>query len=94
MGFEMSEATTIGTPRACPPSAVHDMIVTWTSSDGSLNIHPGDLILWVSDFRVVLTIEPHASETGVMVLTDGMPWPTFCLGDGIVAVRRYDVSEG
>jgi len=80
---------------ACPPSAVHDMITTWTDSAGTLLVFPGDLIVWVSEFRLVLTIEPHPSETGVMVLLDGgMPWPTFCRGDGIVAVRRYDTREG
>lgn len=86
--------TTSETPVSCPPSAEHDMITTWTNGDGSLNIQPGDLIVWVSDFRIVLTIEPHPSETGVMVLLDGMPWPTFCRGDGLVAVRRYDTDEG
>jgi hypothetical protein len=84
--------TTTETPVPCPPSAVHDMITTWTNGDGSLNIQPGDLIVWVSDFRLVLTIEPHASETGVMVLLDESLWPTFCRGDGLVAVRRYDVE--
>jgi hypothetical protein len=90
----MSETITTETPVSCPPSTVHDAITTWTSGDGSLNVQPGDLIVWVSDFRLVLTIEPHPSETGVMVLLDDMPWPTFCRGDGLVAVRRYDTGEG
>ena len=85
--------TTDETTVSCPPSAVHDMTTTWTNGDGSLNVQPGDLIVWVSDFRFVLTIEPHPSETGVMVLLDDMPWPTFCRGDGLVAVRRYDTDE-
>ena len=75
----------------CPPSAVVDMITCWTSAAGELLVFPGDLILWGSDFRLVLTIEPHGSGDGVMVLLDGMPWPALrgALADGRVAVRRY-----
>lgn len=86
--------TTTGTPVTCPPSAVHDMITTWTNGDGSINVQPGDLIVWAGDFRLVLTIEPHRVVAGVMVLLDGgMPWPTFCRGDGVIAIRRYDTGE-
>ena len=78
--------------KECPPSAVAETITCWTSAAGELLVFPGDLILWGSDFRLVLTIEPHGngSADGVMVLLDGgMPWPTYCRGDGLVAVRRY-----
>ena len=73
----------------CLPSAVAEKITHWTSAAGELLVFPGDLILWVNDLRLVLAIEPH-HDGGVMVLLDGgMPWPTYCRGDGLVAVRRY-----
>lgn len=83
-----------GVVTACPPSDVVDLIVSWADGDGTPNVQPGDLIVWHGDFSLVLTIEPHPSGTGVMVLTDGgMPWPTYCRGDDLVAVRRYVTEE-
>ena len=37
--------TTTETPVTCPPSDVAAEILYWTESDGTLNVHAGDLVL-------------------------------------------------
>jgi hypothetical protein len=72
---------------ACPPSAVHDMIVTFTE------VREGDLILWDGEFRLAERIWVMDHGNPAIVLDGGsiggiIPCGTYA------AVRRYDVSEG
>lgn len=85
--------TTTGTPVTCPPSAVHDMITTWTDSAGNLLVFPGDLVLVGAALECVEAIayEPPEDEA-VRVELEGRG-VTHCVSPGTpVAVRRYDTE--
>lgn len=84
--------TTTETPASCPPSAVHDMIVTWAE------VREGDLIVWEGEFQLVernwiwqgpgvrLIKLAGVGEVGAPPVAP--PVGTYA------AVRRYDVDEG
>jgi hypothetical protein len=79
--------TTTDTVRACPPSAVHDMIVPWQS------VAEGDLVLWDGEFRLITYLIDYDGEP--LMWFDGSK-----AGGGVLpvgayaAVRRYDTGEG
>jgi hypothetical protein len=87
--------TTAETTVSCPPSAVHDMITTWTDSDGNLLVFPGDLVAVGRTLECVEAIayDPPDDEA-VRVTLEG--WDVVhCESPGnLVAVRRYDTDEG
>lgn len=82
--------TTPETPVSCPPSAVHDMIVTWEE------VRTGDLVL---NFRGELDVAVVPSSRHDWCPEDRV---SLCVGgqwftprkDRLTAVRRYDVDEG
>jgi hypothetical protein len=86
--------TTTETTVSCPPSAVHDMIVTWTDSAGKLLVFPGDLVLVGAALECVEAIayEPPDDEA---VRVNLVGWDlTHCEPAGaLVAVRRYDTGQ-
>jgi hypothetical protein len=76
-------------PVSCPPSAVHDMIVTWDE------VRDGDLVLNFRGELGVATVLPqgHAwcPEGRASVCIDGQ-WFT-PRKDRLTAVRRYDTGK-
>jgi hypothetical protein len=90
-----TELTTTETPVSCPPSAVHDMITTWTDGAGSLLVFPGDLVLVGTTLECVEAIayEPPEDEA-VRVELEGRGGLTHCESPGnLVAVCRYDTGD-
>jgi hypothetical protein len=89
-----SETAAAETLPSCPPSAVHDMILTWTDSAGSLLVFPGDLVAVGRTLECVTAIayEPPEDEA---VRVELAGWDTVhCESPGnLVAVRRYDVEN-
>jgi hypothetical protein len=87
--------TTTETPLSCPPSAVHDMILTWTDSTGSLLVFPGDLVAVGRTLECVTAIayEPPEDEA-VRVELEGWDMQHCESPGNLVAVRRYDAGEG
>lgn len=88
--------TTTGTPVTCPPSAVHDMITTWTDSAGGLLVFPGDLIVHAGRWETVTRAETGKLGNGDDVVHVGVAgnWLPCCYPAGhLVAVRRYDTGE-
>ena len=81
-------------PPACPPSAVHDTITTWTDSTGKLLVHPGDLVLIGRQMETVEAIayDPPEDEA---VRVDLEGWGvTHCeAASNPVAVRRYVTGD-
>lgn len=83
-------------PGGCPPSAVHDVIVTWTDSDGALNVGAGDLILHAGRLDIVTRAETGLLPNGdacVHVSVAGSWLPCCFPAENLVAVRRYDTGE-
>ena len=84
---------TTETPVACPPSAVADMVLTWTTGNGEPLVFEGDLIVHDGEFFRVEDIQSSAIRTA----GSGCVWTTVgaitAIGYEQVAVeRRY--TEG
>ena len=78
---------------ACPPSSVHDMIVTWTDSAGKLLVFPGDLVLIGETMQCVEAIayDPPEDEA-VRVGLEGWDLTHCVTASALVAVTRYDTG--
>lgn len=68
---------------------VVDQILEWTNADGALNIHEGDLILWLGEFEVVSEIKLTGNGTIVHVAFEGRGGLRHAGPSDLVAVRRY-----
>ena len=88
--------STTETTVTCPPSSVHDMIVTWTDSAGKLLVFPADLIVHEGKFA---TVEGITLAVGVLgrslarVRLTGRSCLVVVRTHELVAVRRYDTGE-
>jgi hypothetical protein len=89
--------TTTGTPLSCPPSAVRDMILTWTDSAGEFLVFPGDLIVHAGRWKILASAERGTLPNGAAVVhvdVEGNWLPCCFPADSLVAVCRYDTGEG
>lgn len=83
--------TTVKTKTCCE---VVDQIVEWTSPDGTLNIEPGDLILWNGALEQVATVEVRSEVYTVLFSFEGSGALRRAKVTDLVAVRRYtETSE-
>lgn len=86
-----SAANPADAPAACAPSAVADMILTWTTGNGEPLVFEGDLIVYSGEFFRVEHIQASAIDGWFRVRLDDGRTIT-AIGYEQVAVRRY--TEG
>ena len=93
----MTTTTTTETPVTCPPSDVAAEILYWTESDGTLNVHAGDLVLYgdaprSAELWLVTAISTWRGLFGrplVRVEFRDLSGPRFFNADSRTAVCRY-----